>query len=162
MIPQINVTRIVPMFKVGKNTALGSIPARAVLSRLQQPNASPTPEAMAISDFAVGVSSALLKNAHAAEAVAASMNAVSKNAPLSSATCDFCCTFCIIPSPPDASIAISSGMYPCELSAFDLVLKSAEHIIAAAAHRMPTVLSTERCSDQKSAPERVGRIKPIE
>ena len=75
---------------------------------------------------------------------------------------DFCCTFCTMPSPPEASKArVIYNMYEPEVlfSSFFLV---PEIISTGKTVKMPKTVKTPKLSPQKIAPDRVGITKPKE
>ena len=104
------VSSITPMFSVGKKMALGRRPDKAVFKRLQQPNAIPVREATA-KVFLLGALTEFIEtlSEEIKDSIAARRKATSKNTFFCSGNADFCCTFCMIPNPPDESIAMSRG-----------------------------------------------------
>ena len=109
--PQIIESKITPILSVGKNIALSSNPASDVFSKLQQPKNRPTQDATASlrgqMEFAVVF---FVNKANNKEIPVASKNAMSRKTDFCSAYADFCCSFCTIPKPPEASIAITRGI----------------------------------------------------
>ena len=86
MIVPLNMERkITPMFKVGKNIAESSNPARIVLRRLQHPKNKPINAANVTVEFPRG-GAVLFRviNAVSRERIVATAKAISRNAPLSS------------------------------------------------------------------------------
>ena len=104
-------SKITPILSVGKSIALSSIPASVVLSKLQLPKNRPTQDAAAMLRGCIAEDLVFLpKKVKTMEMPEASKNAINKKRDFCSANADFCCSFCTIPSPPEASMAMTSGI----------------------------------------------------
>lgn len=161
IIPKRVESRITEMFWSGKNAALLMRPARIVLNRFAPPKQRPATDGKITLRFWIFA----LFLQHIKPMIDdknANVKAIIKNSFLSDLYAEFCCTFCIIPNPPDdiiATIIGSTKVLPL-LPLFSLPITVTAMVVSASIKPNKSVMVNS--SFQKIEPDMVGIMNPSE